>query len=223
MRSFPKDPREAAEFLRYHRRSRKRNPRLQVLAMLMFTPLVALLSRVRFVGRKNIPDGAFIAAANHPSQLDAIFVAIALRRRVHFMGKSDLFRGRAGRLFSRLGGFPVRRGVWDADAFQTAETVLGRGKVMCMFPEGGVSIPGGYRDAKPGIGHIAHRAGATVLPVHLDGVRRLYRPWTWPKITVTIGEPFAVARCDEPTREQTLATAQLILDRVTALDRKAVS
>jgi len=61
--------------------------------------------------------------------------------------------------------------VWDADAFETAATVLNRGRVMSIFPEGGVHadrVP-----AKSGVGHIAHLAGATVVPVYLEGTRSL--------------------------------------------------
>ena len=66
---------------------------------------------------------------------------MAIRRRVRFMAKSELFGGRWGGLLNRLGGFPVQRGVWDTEAFETAATVLRRGRVMSIFPEGGV--PGG--------------------------------------------------------------------------------
>lgn len=143
---------------RYHRRTRRRVPWLQTVAVALLLPLLSLISRVRILGRENIPDGGYIAAANHRSNLDALFVALAIRRRIRFMGKSELFDGRWGWLLNRLGAFPVQRGVWDADAFETAATVLRRGRVMSIFPEGGVHIDRG--PAKSGVGHIAHLAGA---------------------------------------------------------------
>ena len=147
---------------------------------------------MKVVGRENIPGGGYIAASNHPSNLDALFVALAIRRRIRFMGKSELFDGRWGWLLNRLGAFPVQRGVWDTDAFETAATVLKRGRVMSIFPEGGVHrerVP-----AKSGVGHIAHLAGATVLPVYLDGTRSLYTPWRWPKVRVVVGAPLRSRR-----------------------------
>jgi 1-acyl-sn-glycerol-3-phosphate acyltransferase len=209
---FAKDLRPAEAFARYHRRTRRGVPWLQTLALLLLLPPVALVARIRFRGREHVPGGGYIVASNHPSVLDALFVAAAVRRRIRFMGKSDLFTVRWGRLLSRLGAFPVRRGVWDTDAFETAANVLTRGRVLAVFPEGGVSPPGGYRSAKSGIGHIALMAGATILPVHLDGPRRLYRPWTWPHVTVTVGEPFAVAPGDPGDR----AACQAIADRTLA-------
>ena len=180
-------------------------------------PFVLLLSRVRITGREHIPEGGFILAPNHPSQLDAFFAAVALGRRVRFMAKSDLFTRRWGRWLARVGAFPVRRGVWDAEAFETAETLLERGKVLAMFFEGGVSPAGGYRDPKPGIGYVAQHAGATVLPCHLSGTRGLYRPWTWPKITVTYGPAIHFERDPDPSREANTAAALRIADAVKAL------
>ncbi len=181
---------------RYHRRTRRRVPWLQTVLLVLLLPLLSLISRIRVSGREHIPEGGYIAAANHHSNLDALFVALAIRRRIRFMGKSELFAGRWGWLLNRLGAFPVQRGVWDADAFETAATVLGRGRVMSIFPEGDI-----HRDrvaAKPGVGHIAHLAGATVLPVHLHGTRSLYTPWRWPKVRVAIGAPLHVE--EHPSR-----------------------
>jgi len=207
----------AALLERYHRRTRRRAPWLQTLALALLLPPLSLLSRVRITGRENIPDGGYIAAANHASNLDALFVALAIRRRIRFMGKSELFDGRWGWLLNRLGAFPVQRGVWDADAFQTAATVLKRGRVMSIFPEGGVHT--GRVPAKSGVGHIAQLAGATVLPVYLDGTRSLYTPWRWPHVRVTIGSPLHVVENAQPAREQSQQTAQRILDAIYDLAR----
>ncbi len=207
---------QPAELLkRYHRRTRRRVPWLQTLVLLGLAPLLSLISRVRVTGRENIPDGGYIAASNHPSTLDALLVALALRRRIRFMAKSELFGGRWAGLLNRLGAFPVQRGVWDAEAFETAATVLARGRVMSIFPEGGVHaerVP-----AKSGVGHIAHLAGATVVPLYLDGTRALYTPWRWPKVRVVIGTPLHVERDPHPSRERSQQTAQRILDAIHAL------
>jgi 1-acyl-sn-glycerol-3-phosphate acyltransferase len=206
---------------RYHRRTRRRVPWLQSLAFALLLPVLSLVSRVRVVGRENIPDGGYIAASNHPSNLDALFVALAIRRRIRFMGKSELFDGRWGWLLNRLGAFPVQRGVWDADAFETAATVLNRGRVMSIFPEGGVHtdrVP-----AKSGVGHIAHLAGARVLPIHLDGTRSLYKPWRWPRVRVVIGAPLSVEQDPQPSRERSRQTAQRILDAIHELGEPAAA
>jgi 1-acyl-sn-glycerol-3-phosphate acyltransferase len=217
MSAFSKDSRDERYFKRYHKAAQRRVPWAQTVLLLVVVPILTLITRLRVKGRENIPNGGYIVAANHPSQLDPLFVGLAIRRRIRFMGKSELFNERNGRWLSMLGSFPVRRGVWDADAFVTAETVLRRKRVMAMFPEGGVSHIGSYRDTRPGIGYVANRAGATVLPVHLSGTRKLYNPMSWPKIRIVIGKPIYVPQNLEPTPDENQVVAEQIFDSIKAL------
>ena len=215
MSRFPLDPRSPHVLTGYHNRTRRHAPWLQTVLAGVLLPLVTLIARFEVRGREHIPSGGYIVAANHRSNFDPAFIALAVRRRVRFMAKSELFDGRWGLLLNMLGAFPVRRGVWDQDAFETAAEVIERGRVMAMFPEGGVHaepVP-----ARSGIGHIAYIAGATVLPVHLDGTHAVFSPWRkWAKVTVTIGRPLLVAKQDSPSRERSQATAQRILDAIYA-------
>ncbi|MGI8441071.1 MAG: lysophospholipid acyltransferase family protein [Thermoleophilaceae bacterium] len=188
---------------------------MQTLAASLVLPLLLLVVRVRVRGREHVPDGGYIVAANHPSVFDSLLVALPLHRRLRFMGKSELFTVRWGGWLARLGAFPVRRGVWDTDAFDTAVAVLDRGRVLAIFPEGGVQLE--QSPARPGLGHIAHRAGAMVLPLHLSGTDKLSRPWLWPKVRVTVGEPFRVEHDADPSRERCQSTAQRAVDAIYAL------
>lgn len=217
MARYPLDTRPPRVLARYHHHTRRRVPWLQTVLVGLLLPLVALVTRVEIRGREHVPGGGFIVASNHLSDFDAAFLAAAVRRRIRFMGKSELFNGRWGRLLNLLGAFPVRRGFWDLDAFQTAGVVISRGRVMAMFPEGGVQterVP-----ARGGIGHIAHVTGATVLPVRLTGTRDIVTSWRrWPRVRVTIGAPLTVVHDPAPTRERSQATAQRILDAIYELD-----
>jgi 1-acyl-sn-glycerol-3-phosphate acyltransferase len=93
--------------------------------------------RIHATGAEHVPEhGLAIVAANHKSFLDAFFVGLSIRRRVHFMAKSELFREAFGWLLVRLGAFPVRRGEGDAFALETARAILDAGGVLVVFPEG---------------------------------------------------------------------------------------
>jgi 1-acyl-sn-glycerol-3-phosphate acyltransferase len=104
---------------------------------LLVVPLLRLWFRVRISDAENIPpEGAAIIAPNHKSFLDAFFLAIATRRHVRYMAKTELFCGPPGWLFPRLGAFPVRRGEAEAEAIETAGLILEQGGLLVMFPEG---------------------------------------------------------------------------------------
>ena len=60
---------------------------------LVLTPYLLLFYRARCIDSDNVPaDGPAIIAPNHFSFLDHFFVAVYLRRKVHFMAKSQLFK-----------------------------------------------------------------------------------------------------------------------------------
>ena len=58
-------------------------------------------------GKENVPKkGPVVIVPNHKSFWDPFFVAIVLRRPVHFMGKAEHFEGRWRGIFLRLGCLP---------------------------------------------------------------------------------------------------------------------
>ena len=101
--------------------------------------------------------------------MDHFFAGAFIRRRVQFMGKSQLFKG-VGWIFSHGGVFPVRRGHHDEEAFITAFKILDRGGAVVMYCEGGRSRTGKLADeARPGIGRLALESGVPVVPVAILG------------------------------------------------------
>src|SRR5438132_11659379 len=163
--------------------------------------------------------GQCIIAPNHFSFLDNFFVAVYLRRKVHFMAKSQLFKRPMQFIYTHGGVFPVRRGYRDEEAFETAHTVLGRGDIVLMYPEGGRSRSGELGEPKRGLGRLALESGAPVVPTAIVGTQKA-RNWkrlSFPKVTVLYGQPVRFDKVENPTREQQIAAAQLIFDRVKAL------
>jgi len=131
---------------------------------------------VRISGAEHIPStGAAILAPNHKSFLDAFFVAIATRRKVRFMVKSELLSGPLGWLFLRLGAFPVRRGEADAEAMQTARLILEQGGLLVVFPEG-TRVEDAHALGSPhhGAGRLALQTGAPIVPAAIAGTQRLW-------------------------------------------------
>ena len=89
--------------------------------------------------------GPVLLAPNHFSFWDHFFVAVLLRREVHFMAKSQLFKPPVLDFIINHGGvFPVRRGQRDEEAFITAHTIFDRGGMVLMYAEGGRSRTGSW-------------------------------------------------------------------------------
>jgi 1-acyl-sn-glycerol-3-phosphate acyltransferase len=161
--------------------------------------LLRLLLRLGFAFRvegrdHEPPSGAVVVVSNHLSDLDPLVVGAALRRRVTFMAKRELFEVPGVRWWiTACGAFPVRRGTADRQALRTALDILTRGGIVVMFPEGTRGQDRTLRAPEPGAALLARRTGAALLPVAVLGTdvalprdsHRLRRG----RITVRIGPP----------------------------------
>ena len=165
-------------------------------------------------------DGPAIIAPNHFSFLDHFFVAVYLRRKVHFMAKSQLFQRPMQFVYT-----PRRRVPGAARPRRTRRRSRPRtpcwpaGDIVVMYCEGGRSRSGELGEAKPGIGRLALESGAPVVPTAIAGSERA-RNWKqgqFPKVTVQFGDPVRFEQVDEPTKEQSLAAAYAVFDRVKGL------
>jgi 1-acyl-sn-glycerol-3-phosphate acyltransferase len=216
-----KDPRPAEHFDRFHERTRTRRPDWAYdLVRVLLTPYLLLFYRARCIDSHNIPaDGPVIIAPNHFSFLDHFFVAVYLRRKVHFMAKSQLFQRPLQFIFTHGGVFPVRRGHHDQEAFETAHAVLARGDVVVMYAEAGRSRSGELGKPRHGLGRLALESGAPVVPTAIAGTERA-RNWKrlqFPKVTVQFREPLRFEQVPEPTKEQAQAASEVVFERVREL------
>src|SRR3954470_16609461 len=217
-----KDDRPAEYFTRFHERTRRRRPDwVYGLVRAVLTPYLLVVHRARAIDSDKIPpDGPVIIAPNHFSFMDHFFVAAFLRREVHFMAKSQLFKRPMQFIYHHGGVFPILRGRRDEEAFKTAHAVLGRGDAIVMYAEGGRSRSGDLGEAKPGIGRLALETGAVVVPTAISGSQhtRNWKRLQFPKVTVQYGDPIRFERLvEEPTREQAQAAAQVVFERIEKL------
>ena len=217
-----KDPRPKEAFDRYHALVRDHEPEAKVYEPVRVGTVVwALLAhRARGYGSERVPNGPVILAPNHASFMDHFFAGAFIRRRVQFMGKSQLFKGVGAWVFSHGGVFPVRRGYHDEEAFTTAFRILARGGAIVMYCEGGRSRTGKIADdARPGIGRLALGSGVPVVPVAILGSYQV-RNWKrlqFPQVTVQFGHAFRFERIEQPTREQQQQAADYILEQIRGL------
>ena len=216
-----KDPRPAEYFTRFHERTRSGRPDFMYeVVRLVLTPVLLLFYRARCIDSHNVPaDGPAIIAPNHFYYLDHFFVAVYLRRKVHFMAKSQMFKPPLQFIYTHGGVFPVRRGHKDEEAFKTAHAILGRGDLVVMYAEGGRSRTGELGTARPGLGRLALETGAPVIPTAIAGSEKA-RNWKrlqFPKVTLHYGKPIRFERVESPTREQAQAASEIVFEEVRKL------
>lgn len=136
--------------------------------------LFKLLFRACARGEENVPrHGPVLIAPNHVSFLDPVAVGISTRRRLHYMARDDLFTIPVlGWLIKNLNTFPVKRDRPDPEAIKKALRVLKRGEALLVFPEGTRSPDGRLLPGQLGIGMLAWRSRATIIPTAVIGSER---------------------------------------------------
>jgi 1-acyl-sn-glycerol-3-phosphate acyltransferase len=154
----------------------------------MFNLSFSILWRRRVRGREHIPPrGPLLFAANHASFADPPLVGSSVHRPLYFMAKEELFQiPLLGWLIRHVNAFPIRRKEGDVGAFRTAQRILAAGGAMLLFPEGRRQKGGVFGKPKAGVGLLAVKSGAPVVPVY---VHNTFRLWQCPRLTVVFGPP----------------------------------
>jgi len=190
--------------------------------------------RLRFEGERGLPrSGPLIVAANHASSADPVligaFLNAKLGRPVNWLGKRELVEfPLTGWAFRIAGIHPVDRDAADLDAFRTAMRILEAGQVLAVFPEGTRSHDGALQQVREGVGMLALRSGAPVLPVavvdsDLAWPRGRLLPRYGKRVTVRFGKAFSpaddLAASGTPAkgRRATEAATRSIMTRIAAL------
>lgn len=193
--------------------------------------LVGLVCRIlhptSVEGMEHLPKSGVLLCPNHSSNWDPILVALRLpiNYRLHIMAKEELFRyPLLGWLLSKVGAFPVSRGNNDIQSVKTAIQAIKAGDNLLIFPEGTVirngigCVDGLPPHAKGGVAVIGVRTGATLVPVFVDGEKKLFH-----RTRIIFGEPYEpVYTGRHGTSEEMQKIADDLLEAAYALGGQAV-
>ena len=154
-------------------------------AALLLKLLFGCIARVRVLGSENVNrTGGFLLAANHISHFDPFVISSVVRRKIDWMAMAEFFRFTVVRFLLRaVDAFPADRDRADRKTIRTAIERLKDGRVVGLFPEGG--IRDGARSLlegaplRPGASTLAHIAGVPILPCVILGSDRLYSTKRW--------------------------------------------
>ncbi|PYL86813.1 MAG: hypothetical protein DMF17_05080, partial [Verrucomicrobia bacterium] len=142
--------------------------------------LFGCVAHVRVVGRKNANrDGGLLLAANHISHFDPFILSSVVGRKIDWMAMAEFFPNPlVGSFLRAVDAFPADRNRADRKTIRTAIERLKQGRVVGVFPEGG--IRDGARSLlegaplRPGASTLAHIAGVPIVPCVIVGSDRLY-------------------------------------------------
>ena len=132
---------------------------------------------------EKLPKSGVLLCPNHASNWDPVLLGLKLpvNYRLHVMAKEELFKNPIlGWIIRKLGAFPVSRGNNDINTVRTSMQAIKDGDNLLIFPEGTVIRNGvGYVDglpahAKAGVAMIGVRTGAVLVPVFMDGEKKLF-------------------------------------------------
>jgi 1-acyl-sn-glycerol-3-phosphate acyltransferase len=147
-------------------------------------PVVTLLADPVVTGLDRIEtlQGPAIFASNHASHLDTFLLLATLPERFRhhavIAAAADYFFDtpvKARLTALSIAGFPVDRTTVSRRSLGLAQDLLADGWSLIIFPEGGRTPDGWGREFRGGAAFLARRAGVPVVPVHLEGTRRILR------------------------------------------------
>ena len=180
-----------------------------LLKYIFLGSLLAILGRPKIEGLEYVPQsGPAILASNHLAVMDSFYLPLVVPRRITFLAKSEYFTGTGFKgwvsrwFFTAVGQVPIDRSSADAAqaALDTAQRVLGEGKLLGMYPEGTRSPDGRLYKGKTGLARLALETGVPVIPVAMIGTNKVNPPGTsmlrFGKVTVRFGKPMDFSRFD---------------------------
>lgn len=125
--------------------------------------------RFRWQGGEPLPlEGPAILVCNHRSSVDPFILAATTRRVISYLVAEEYCRIPGTRWFlDWMRCVPVRRDRQDAGAVRRSLAELRGGRLLCVFPEGGIRR--GFDNPQLGMGYLSLKSGAPVIPAYVSG------------------------------------------------------
>lgn len=146
----------------------------------VLAPMARRLWTLHLEGFDRLPEsGPAILCPNHISFMDSALLMLCVPRRIGFVGKADYMDSwKTRRLFPAVGMIPIDRsgGERSAGALEAAESVLRRGELFGIYPEGTRSRDGYLYKGHTGAARLALAVGCPIYPVGITGTDAIQPP-----------------------------------------------
>src|SRR5947199_6544726 len=154
-------------------------------ASLSMKVLFGYSSRIYVVGCEYTNRaGGFLLASNHISHFDPPIISSVVRRKIDWMAMAEFFPiPGLGHFLRAVDALPAARERADRKTIRSAIERLKNGRVVGVFPEGGIrdgaqSLLEGA-PLRAGASALAHIAQVPILPCVILGSDRLYAKRSW--------------------------------------------
>lgn len=153
----------------------------RICAFVLSWTTVKVWARVKALNfPKSVPKGPYILVCNHISHFEPHLIGYLYPRKIDFMADREFFfRSWIGRLFCwACDIFPVNRDSVDTSAVRETLRRLKRGRIVGVFPEGGIRSgkESVLEGAMPGMGAVtlAQMAGVPIRVCIMIGTDQIY-------------------------------------------------
>ncbi len=131
---------------------------------------------------KYIPkEGAAVVCSSHNSEWDVLLLAASIihhppRRILYQMAKQSLFKIPLVNAWVRNHhAFPLKRGEHDIDSYNYAKEILGKGQLVCTYPEGTTNSGGGQLlEGHTGAMRMAIEMHVPIILIGITGTENTY-------------------------------------------------
>lgn len=206
--------------------SRYRRPSIYWLSWAMSRWVAGNILQGREAGWEHVPlEGPLIVAANHASYMDPPMIGASCPRALCYLGRESLFSNWAvGWLLRSVGSVGLDRDGTSGKGLKTILERLMAGEGIILFPEGTRTLDGKLQPGRAGVGMIALRSKAPVVPVRIFGTFEAWgRHRKWPKrhpIGVRFGPALRfdalVAEAEAASRPRVKEIYQEVSDQIVA-------
>lgn len=167
--------------------------------------LVHTLYRLEKRGKRFPESGPALIVCNHVSFVDALVVSAACRRPIRFIMDNAIFNAPVIRTLARgMKAIPICSAKENPavfrHAFEAAAAALRDGELVCIFPEGRLTVDGSIGQFRPGLTRILRETPVPVIPIAIVGLwgsmfsrygRKLWQRLPrklWHRVVVNVGE-----------------------------------
>jgi 1-acyl-sn-glycerol-3-phosphate acyltransferase len=167
--------------------------------------LVHTLYRLEKRGKRFPESGPALIVCNHVSFVDALVVSAACRRPIRFIMDHAIFNAPVIRTLARgMKAIPICSAKENPavfrHAFEAAAAALRDGELVCIFPEGRLTVDGSIGQFRPGLTRILRETPVPVIPIAIVGLwgsmfsrygRKLWQRLPrklWHRVVVNVGE-----------------------------------